>query len=91
MTIVKIKDRHIELGMTEPLIEDIGLGGLRFLSNIKLPVNPEIIIEFETEILERDELAPLLNDLSIQIRNTPLVPHCRFIKMDSISYIKNLK
>lgn len=53
MTIIQIKDRIVELGKTEVLIEDIGLGGLRFLSVVKLPVNRDIIIEFMTEILGR--------------------------------------
>ena len=51
MTIVKIKDRFIKLGKTEILIENIGPGGLRFISHINLPLNPDIILEFETEIL----------------------------------------
>ncbi|WP_461479728.1 EAL domain-containing protein [Paenibacillus sp. PvR148] len=123
MTLVKIKDKDVDLGMSEILHEDIGLGGLCFLSNIKLPVNPEIILEIQTELLsqtvrvcgnivwkkeideeifqyglrykvnekERDELAQILNELSIQLRKTPLVPNCRFIKMDRISYIKSIK
>ena len=33
------------------MVEDIGLGGLRFLSDIRLPVHQEIILEFATEIL----------------------------------------
>ncbi|MCA0756277.1 EAL domain-containing protein [Paenibacillus sp. N4] len=53
MTIVQIGSKRLELGRTEVLIEDIGLGGLRFLSVVKLPVNPEILIEFETTLLGR--------------------------------------
>lgn len=51
MTIIKIKDKNLNLGKTEVLIEDIGAGGLRFLSHLILAVNEEIIFEFETEIL----------------------------------------
>ena len=53
MTIIQIKGRAIQLGQTEVAIEDIGIGGLRFLSTIKLAVHPEIILQFETEILQR--------------------------------------
>ena len=51
MTLIRIHGRKVELGRTEVLVEDIGLGGLRFLSDIRLPVNRDIILEFETEIL----------------------------------------
>ncbi|WP_409250634.1 EAL domain-containing protein [Bacillus sp. SCS-153A] len=51
MTIVKIKDKDIKLGKSEVLIENIGPGGLRFLTHINLPLNPDIILGFETEIL----------------------------------------
>jgi diguanylate cyclase (GGDEF)-like protein len=51
MTIVQIKEKPIELGKTEVLIENIGLGGLRFLTHIQLPINGEITLKFETEIL----------------------------------------
>ena len=51
MTIIQIKGNSIKLGKTEVLIEDIGIGGLKFLTHIKLPVNPEITLEFETQIL----------------------------------------
>jgi diguanylate cyclase (GGDEF)-like protein/PAS domain S-box-containing protein len=51
MTLTSIYGRKLELGKTEVLVEDIGLGGLRFLSDIRLPVHRELILEFETEIL----------------------------------------
>jgi hypothetical protein len=51
MTLVRIHGRNVELGKTEVLIEDIGLGGLRFLSDIQLPVHRDILLAFETEIL----------------------------------------
>lgn len=53
MTLSKIHGRKVELGSTEVLIEDMGSGGLRFLSNIRLPVNREILLEFSTVILDR--------------------------------------
>lgn len=51
MTLIRIHGRNVELGRTEVLIENIGLGGLRFLSDIKLPVHRELILEFETKLL----------------------------------------
>ena len=51
MTLIRIHGRKVELGRTDVLIENIGLGGLRFLSDIRLVVNREIVLEFETEIL----------------------------------------
>ncbi|WP_170289680.1 EAL domain-containing protein [Cytobacillus depressus] len=51
MTLIRIYGRKVELGKTNVLIEDIGLGGLRFLSDIRLSVHRDIILEFETEIL----------------------------------------
>lgn len=122
MTIIKIKGKDIQLGTSEVLIEDMGLGGLRFLADLKLVVNREIILEFETEILEktiklcgavvwlkevedgiyqyglefmiheteRDSLAKLLNNLSLLLKKSPVVPNCRFIKIDRMAYIKSL-
>ncbi|WP_391207814.1 EAL domain-containing protein [Psychrobacillus sp. L4] len=51
MTLIRIRGKKVEIGNTLVLIEDIGLGGLRFLSDIKLATNQDIILEFETEIL----------------------------------------
>lgn len=51
MTIARYKGKDISLGNSEVLLEDIGLGGVRFISNIELAVIPDIILRFETEIL----------------------------------------
>ncbi|MBP2075792.1 EAL domain-containing protein [Oceanobacillus polygoni] len=51
MTLTRILGRNVELGKAEVLIEDIGLGGLRFLSDIRLTVHQDIVLEFEVEIL----------------------------------------
>lgn len=51
MTIARLKGKALQLGKTDVLIEDIGPGGLRFLSFIKLSVHPEVILELETEII----------------------------------------
>ena len=51
MTLIRIHGKNVELGRTEVLVEDIGLGGLHFLTDIHLPVHRDIILEFKTEIL----------------------------------------
>jgi diguanylate cyclase (GGDEF)-like protein/PAS domain S-box-containing protein len=48
MTLTRINGRTVDIGRTVVLIEDIGLGGLRFLTDLKLTVNPNIILEIET-------------------------------------------
>jgi hypothetical protein len=53
MTIVMVKGKTLEIGSAEVLIEDIGPGGLRFLSHLSLPVNPQVVLQFETEILKQ--------------------------------------
>lgn len=51
MTLTSIQGREVKLGRTEALIEDIGPGGLRFLSTIQLPVRHDITYKFVTIIL----------------------------------------
>ncbi|MEI2400951.1 putative bifunctional diguanylate cyclase/phosphodiesterase, partial [Paenibacillus phytohabitans] len=51
MTLTSILGNSVELGSTEVLIEDIGPGGIRFLSTIHLPVRPDIIYQFKTTIM----------------------------------------
>lgn len=53
MTLSKINGQDIELGMTEILIEDLGLKGMKILANLNLSVNPSIIYRFETTILNQ--------------------------------------
>lgn len=51
MTLEKVHGRKVNLGKSEVLIENMGLGGLRFLSDLKLPVSREFVLEFQTTIL----------------------------------------
>lgn len=51
MTINNIKGKAIKLAKTEVLIENIGLGGLCFLSHIRLAVISVIILEFSLQIM----------------------------------------
>ena len=54
MTILKIGEKQVQLGSTEVLIEDIGPGGIGFLTNIQLPKRVDIILGFDTEILNQN-------------------------------------
>jgi hypothetical protein len=53
MTIVMIKGKSLEVGSAEVLIVDIGPGGLRFQTCLRLPAHPEIVLQFETEVLSQ--------------------------------------
>lgn len=50
MTIVLVKGKTMEIGSTTVLIEDIGAGGLRFLSHLKMPASDQLVLQFETEL-----------------------------------------
>lgn len=43
--------KEVDLESTEVLIDDIGPGGVRFSSIVKLPANPDILYKIETQIL----------------------------------------
>ncbi|MFC5465409.1 EAL domain-containing protein [Lederbergia graminis] len=51
MTLTSIKGKEVKLGKTDVLIENIGPGGLKFLSNIHLPIRSDIFFQFDTKIL----------------------------------------
>ncbi|MCQ6280716.1 EAL domain-containing protein [Bacillus sp. EB600] len=50
MTIERIGTKTLNIGSTKVLIDNIGPGGLCFLSTIKLPKKEDIILRFTTEI-----------------------------------------
>lgn len=108
-TVVKINNRDIKVGTSKALIEDISLGGLRYLSNINLPIREDFTLQFTTVILnkrvrvigknvwksevnglyrygfefsiterERDQIASVLNQLTLKLKTNPLVPGCPF-------------
>jgi hypothetical protein len=54
MTIREIKGRKVDVGRTKILIKNIGPGGLCFLSNISLPIERDLILQFTTELLEEE-------------------------------------
>ncbi|PKG25600.1 EAL domain-containing protein [Niallia nealsonii] len=51
MSVTSIKDKKVNLGKTEVLVEELSFRGIRFLSAIDLPVRPEILLQFETKIM----------------------------------------
>lgn len=53
MTIVMINGKTLDIGTADVLIEDIGPGGLRFLTSLALPVNSQVVLQFETEVLNQ--------------------------------------
>lgn len=50
MTIVLVKGKTMEIGSTRVLIEDIGAGGLRFLSHLKMPASDQLVLQFATDL-----------------------------------------
>lgn len=54
MSLESIKGKNIELGTTEVLIENIGLGGIKFLTTLNMPVRPDIILRFKTTLLDTE-------------------------------------
>ncbi len=51
LTIAKINSKKLDIGYSVALISDIGPGGLRFTSNLKLPANPDVVLCFKFDIL----------------------------------------
>lgn len=52
MKLLSIAGRYMALGVSKVLIEDISAGGLKFVSNIKLPIRGDVVYQFKTELLE---------------------------------------
>lgn len=53
-TILELKGKKINVGNTKVLIKNIGPGGLCFISNIKFPVEREVVLQFTTELMEKE-------------------------------------
>lgn len=52
MTLVNPKENNLEEGNNVVFIENIGPGGLRFISNLLIAMDQEIIYSLEEEIIE---------------------------------------
>lgn len=51
LTILEIKGKKINIGNTKVLIKNIGPGGLCFVSNIRFPVQRDIVLQFITQLV----------------------------------------
>ncbi|MCM3387850.1 EAL domain-containing protein [Ureibacillus chungkukjangi] len=51
MTLTTFQDRKVNLGKTEVIIDNISPGGLKFTSNMQLPVRSDVFYQFETMIV----------------------------------------
>ncbi|HHV72938.1 MAG TPA: EAL domain-containing protein, partial [Clostridia bacterium] len=54
MTVLTIKGETVNVGNTKVLIENIGPGGLSFISNIRFPVEKYFILQFITRLIGED-------------------------------------
>ncbi|UFJ43368.1 PilZ domain-containing protein [Brevibacillus humidisoli] len=57
-SIVRIKDNEIESGEAHVLVDNISAGGLGFVSNLNLPVQTEIVLEFRMRLFNQ-QIKPL--------------------------------
>ncbi|MEO2076765.1 MAG: PilZ domain-containing protein [Bacillus sp. (in: firmicutes)] len=52
MTLVHLDESNLGETSRDVLVENIGPGGLRFVSNLKLEVEQEMIYSFDTEVID---------------------------------------
>ncbi|NMA69128.1 MAG: EAL domain-containing protein, partial [Desulfitobacterium sp.] len=77
MTIKEIKGKRVNIGNSKVLIKNMGPGGLCYLSNIRLPLDKGIFLQFTTQLLGediklygtlvwKDELGPNLYEYGVE-------------------------
>lgn len=54
MTIKEFRGENLSIGNTKVLVKNISSGGLSFFSNIKIPVNKEIVLKFILNIYRKE-------------------------------------
>ena len=54
LTIKEIEGRPIDIGNSKILVKNIGPGGLCFIANIRLPLDKDFLVQFQTQVLEED-------------------------------------
>jgi len=54
LTIKEVGNKPLEIGSTPILIEDIGAGGLKIISDIRFPARRSILLKISTELLGKD-------------------------------------
>lgn len=53
MRLVSFAGQALQLGKSHALIQNVSIGGLRFITNLNLPVRGDIHLQFDTEILDQ--------------------------------------
>ena len=54
MTIIEVNAKKVNVGNTKALVENIGPGGLCFISNIRLPVTRNVILQFVSQLAGKE-------------------------------------
>ena len=57
LTILRIKDKKMNVGNSKALIKNIGPGGLCFISNIQFPLERDFTLKFSTTLLGKEIIA----------------------------------
>ncbi|MEH7225770.1 EAL domain-containing protein [Bacillus sp. JJ1566] len=123
MTILSFNGKAVSLGSTEVLVLDMGLGGLRFLSHLRLKPHNDILYKFRTTLMgldinlngtivryeekeqdifeygvefqiseaDRDELALVLNKITLQMKQNPCFNDGDFIDENPIVSISKMQ
>ncbi|CAM5211571.1 PAS domain S-box-containing protein/diguanylate cyclase (GGDEF)-like protein OS=Ureibacillus acetophenoni OX=614649 GN=SAMN05877842_104167 PE=4 SV=1 [Ureibacillus acetophenoni] len=51
MTIIEVNNQKVEVGATPILLDNISIGGVKFLSNLKLPINSNMKFNFQFTLM----------------------------------------
>lgn len=122
MSIVEVNDKKVNLGSTKVFIENLSLGGIKIISDLKLPVSTSLKFVFKFTLLNQDfeiygrlvwmqegkfdtylygvkfdinetaqdQLAEILNKVSIMLKLGHEVPGSEFIKKEPAIYLANI-
>lgn len=120
MNITEVNERKVSLGYGTILVENISLGGIRFLSTLRLPVTSNIKLNFKLKLMnecfnidgslvyqneekpeifsygvsfsmtgeEQDELAEVINRMTVLKRLNQSIPKTDFIEEDPYLYLR---
>jgi hypothetical protein len=84
VTIIKVNDKKVNTGKTKVCVEDISSGGLKFISSLDLPVNPNIMVSFETIILNQELLFKGIIVRKIEIKSSIFQYGVKFVMEDDV-------
>ncbi|MEW4282774.1 EAL domain-containing protein [Priestia koreensis] len=51
LSIVRIKEKELEMGKMKIVVDNIGFGGIRFSSHLHMPVRDDVLLEVEMKLL----------------------------------------